>query len=65
VIDEHRIGAVFDAAQPASIAEAVARLLAAPDELKAMRVRALDAAPRYSWEAQAAVLLGIYERLAG
>lgn len=65
VIDEHRIGALFDAAQPSSIAEAVARLLASPHELAAMRVRALDAAPRYSWEAQAAVLLEIYERLAG
>lgn len=63
VIEEHRIGNVFDAADPASIAAAVRGILAAPDELKAMRRRALEAAPRYTWEAQAAVLVKIYEDL--
>ncbi len=63
VVEEHRVGGLFDAADPASIAKAVREMLAAPEELKAMRERALEAAPRYSWEAQAAVLVGIYEGL--
>ncbi|MFY9585819.1 MAG: glycosyltransferase, partial [Actinomycetota bacterium] len=63
VVETHRVGSVFDASEPASVATAVRGMLAAPDELRAMRRRALDAAPRYTWEAQAAVLVEIYEKL--
>jgi glycosyltransferase involved in cell wall biosynthesis len=64
VVEEHRVGGVFDAADPSSIATTVRALLADPDELAAMRARALAVAPRYSWQAQAAVLREIYETLA-
>jgi glycosyltransferase involved in cell wall biosynthesis len=64
VVLEHRVGALFDAADPGSIARAVAGLVASPEELRAMRRRALEAAPRYCWEEQEAVLVALYERLA-
>jgi len=64
VVEEHRVGVLFDAGDPSSIATALTRLAADPPELAAMRVRAREAAPKYTWEAQERTLLGIYEELA-
>jgi glycosyltransferase involved in cell wall biosynthesis len=65
VVDEHRVGALFDAGDPASIATAVRSLVASPDELGAMRRRARQASSRYTWDAQVGVLLDVYSRLGG
>jgi glycosyltransferase involved in cell wall biosynthesis len=64
VITEHRVGALFDAADPSSIASAVRSLLVSPAELSAMRARAREASKRYTWDAQVAVLLDVYAGLA-
>ena len=63
VVEEHRVGTLFEAADPGSIAAAFQRLASDPAELTAMRDRARAAAPRYSWEGQEKVLLGVYEEL--
>jgi glycosyltransferase involved in cell wall biosynthesis len=63
VVERHRVGAVFDAADPSSIADAVTELIASPDELAAMKRRAREASSLYTWDAQVEVLLGIYEQL--
>jgi glycosyltransferase involved in cell wall biosynthesis len=63
VIDEHRVGALFDAADPSSIADAVRTLVGSPEELAAMRKRAREASKRYTWDSQVAVLLDAYAGL--
>ena len=63
VITEHRVGALFDAADERSIAEAVRSILADPGELEAMKRRAREASSMYTWEAQERVLLDVYARL--
>jgi glycosyltransferase involved in cell wall biosynthesis len=63
VVDRHKVGAVFDAADPSSIVSAVKELIASPDELRAMKARAREASSLYTWDAQVEVLLGIYEGL--
>jgi glycosyltransferase involved in cell wall biosynthesis len=65
VVEEHRVGALFDAGDPASIAAALSKLADDSVELNAMRSRAREAAPLYTWETQEQVLLGIYEKIAG
>lgn len=64
VVEGYRIGSLFDGNDPASIAAAIEQLASDPVELDAMRARARAAAPHYTWEAQADVLLGIYSKLA-
>ena len=63
VVTEHRVGALFDAADERSIAEAVRSLVKDPGELEAMKRRAREASALYNWEAQETVLLGVYSRL--
>jgi len=63
VVDGYAVGTLFDGNDPASIAGAVRKLTADPAALGAMRARALEVAPQFTWERQAGVLLGIYERL--
>jgi hypothetical protein len=46
-----------------SIADAVRRLIASPDELRLMKTRAREASALYTWDAQVEVLLGVYDRL--
>jgi glycosyltransferase involved in cell wall biosynthesis len=65
VVDQHRVGAVFDAADARSIADAVRQLISAPDELAAMKRRAREASALYTWDAQVDVLLGVYDKLTG
>lgn len=62
VVEQDRVGALFDASDAASIAAAVREI--ARGDLPGMRERALAAAPRYTWEAQEHVLAGIYENFA-
>jgi len=62
VVETHRIGALFNAVDPLSIALAV-REIVDSDDLPAMRERALAAAPGYTWEAQEDVLRDIYAAL--
>lgn len=66
IVRETGAGAVCDPTSPASIAEALRRVLdAAPGERAALRERALRAAhDRYNWETQAEILFGLYGRLA-
>lgn len=64
LLAKHAVGTLFDAASPTSIASAVGELLA-PGKLEAARAAARAAAPTYTWERQAEVLLGVYERLGG
>jgi len=63
VIERHRVGAVFDAADETSIVKAVRSIISSPEELAGMKRRAREAATSYTWEAQEKVLLGVYERL--
>jgi len=63
VIEEHRVGALFDAGDPASIAKAVTTLLSSPEELEAMRKRSREASKRYTWDTQVEVLLELYAGL--
>lgn len=64
IVDEHEVGELFDAADPSSIAAAVRRATSFPDRLRKLRANAAAAAGRFTWEAQARVLLGVYEQLA-
>ena len=64
IVDEHGAGELFEAADPASIADAVRRATTSPERLRALRANAAAAAARFTWEAQAEVLLQVYERLA-
>ncbi|GAA1970819.1 glycosyltransferase family 4 protein [Catenulispora subtropica] len=61
VVEEHKLGALYRPGDAASLAAAL-REVAQNYETYAANVRA--AAPALSWEADAAVLRGIYERLA-
>lgn len=63
VVRRHEVGAVFDAADPASIASVVRELISSPEELARMKKRAREASALYTWDAQVEVLLGIYDRL--
>ncbi len=63
IVTEHDAGELFEAADPSSIADAVRRATASPARLAALRANASTAAGRFTWEAQAAVLLEVYERL--
>ncbi|MGH2793437.1 MAG: glycosyltransferase [Actinomycetota bacterium] len=64
VVEGLAVGELFDASDPSSVAAAVRRLIADARTLAACRERARAAADRYTWEAQAAVLLRTYEELA-
>lgn len=57
VADAGNFGVVADCADPAAIAAAIAALAADPARRAAMRAAALEAAPRYSWEAQEPLIL--------
>ncbi len=63
IVTENEVGELFDAADPSSIAAAVRRVTAFPDRLRKLRASAAAAAGRFTWEAQAGVLLDVYERL--
>jgi hypothetical protein len=53
---------LFDASDPASIASAVGELAGSADRLAQAKANARAAAPLYTWDAQAIVLLDIYDR---
>jgi glycosyltransferase involved in cell wall biosynthesis len=63
VVTTHGVGTLFDAAEPASIASAVEELAGSADRLAQAKANARAAAPLYTWDAQARVLLEIYDRL--
>jgi glycosyltransferase involved in cell wall biosynthesis len=67
IVRETGCGVLFDPTSPISIATAIRSILDTPEsERLAYRDRALAAAHgRYSWEAQAEILLGEYGRLTG
>lgn len=62
IVEGNDVGELFDGAEPSSIASAVGRLTASPDRLRVTRSNAAAAAERFTWEAQARVLLDVYER---
>lgn len=58
------IGDVCDPTDPLGIAEAIGRLLGAPERLAAMRARERSVArTTYNWDAQAASLVALYRRV--
>ena len=57
-VREHRLGAVFDERDPASIAAAIQEARADPEELREVQ-------RRYSWEAQEPVLAAVYAKVLG
>ena len=64
VVEGEGMGAVCDPTDDRAIAQAVARLLAAPDRLAEMQSRARDAGrTRYNWDAQASRLIDVYRRV--
>jgi len=63
IVDENEVGELFEAADPASIAAAVCRATSSPERLRRLRANAADAAGRFTWEAQAEVLLEVYDKL--
>lgn len=64
IVKGEGIGEVCDPSDDQAIAETIGRLLAAPDELAAMQIRARSAARiRYNWDAQAAGMLDVYQRV--
>ncbi|MGH2785056.1 MAG: glycosyltransferase family 4 protein [Actinomycetota bacterium] len=64
IVEDNDVGELFEAADPSSIAAAVRRATAFPDRLRRLRENAAAAAGLFTWEAQAQVLLEVYERLA-
>jgi glycosyltransferase involved in cell wall biosynthesis len=64
VVLGERVGLVCDPTNPVLVAEAIRELLAHPEELAAMRQRAIAAArSTYNWDAQEARLLELYGRI--
>lgn len=65
IVEATGAGVVCDPTSPASIAEAIRRVVGAPAvEREAMRERALRAAhERYNWETQVEALLAVYREL--
>jgi glycosyltransferase involved in cell wall biosynthesis len=64
LLEEYDCGVCVPFGDPASLAAAIERLLDDDDGTRAMGERARSAAERhYSWETQAAALMGLYERL--
>jgi len=62
LVQRHAVGTLFDATSPTSIAAAIGELLE-PGRLEKAKAAARAAAPGYTWERQAEVLLGVYEKL--
>jgi glycosyltransferase involved in cell wall biosynthesis len=60
IVDEHGVGALFDASDPDSIAQTVSEMVPRLDEF---RRNARRAASSYSWESQEEVLLDVYQSL--
>jgi len=67
IVRDTGAGELCDPTSPASIAEAIRRIVSAsPQDRAALRARALDAAHReYSWELQVETLLEVYAGLIG
>lgn len=65
IVEDDRLGAIADPADPADLARGLAEVLdQPPDELAAMRQRALDATrERYNWETAVVDYLALTERL--
>jgi glycosyltransferase involved in cell wall biosynthesis len=64
VVLGERVGLVCDPTNPLLVADAIRDLLADPEELAAMRQRAVAAArATYNWGAQEARLLELYGRI--
>lgn len=63
ICDEYQCGIVCDPTSPASIAQAINRILDDPDLYASMRAGALRAAAVYNWGNQEQVLLDVYRRL--
>ena len=64
VVLGERVGLVCDPTNPLLVAEAIRQLLAHPEELVAMRQRAVAAArSTYNWDAQEVRLLDLYRRI--
>jgi glycosyltransferase involved in cell wall biosynthesis len=64
VLEGGELGAVFKERDPEDLARVITDLLAKPARLDTMKQRCRDAARAFAWEAEAAKLLGEYERLA-
>jgi glycosyltransferase involved in cell wall biosynthesis len=67
IVEEDRLGAIADPADPADLARGLTEILDQPaDDLAAMRQRALDATrERYNWETAVLDYLVLTERLVG
>ncbi len=63
ICEEYQCGIVCDPTSPASVAQAINRLLNDPVLYATMRAGALRAAQIYNWEHQEAVLLNVYRQL--
>lgn len=65
ICEDYGCGILCDPGSPASIAEAINRILDDPELYASMRAGALRAAEVYNWENQEEVLLNVYQRLLG
>jgi glycosyltransferase involved in cell wall biosynthesis len=64
IVNGDGIGEVCDPTDNRVIAESIGRLLAAPEQLAAMQIRARSAARiKYNWDTQAAALLDVYRQV--
>lgn len=61
LLSKHQVGATFDSSSPVSIAAALQNLR--DGNMAAMKARAKSAAANYTWQAQAKILIRIYEEL--
>jgi glycosyltransferase involved in cell wall biosynthesis len=65
-VEQHRCGICVDPTSPAAIAEAIDWILDHPEEARRMGEDGRRAVERlYTWEAEQATLLGLYEELIG
>jgi glycosyltransferase involved in cell wall biosynthesis len=62
-VREHRLGEIAPADDPGAWAKAIARVLANPDDYRGEPAARERLRRQWSWEADEAVLLGLYERL--
>ena len=63
IVRRHECGILVDAQDPKAIANAIKTILLDQDLATTYRRRALEAAPHYTWEAQAERLVCAYKRL--
>lgn len=65
VVDAEEIGVLLDTSTPEGIARGLDAMLDNPDMLNTYKHNALNAAPSYTWDAQATKLISVYEQATG